>query len=419
MQRKQVFKFFLCLLLLPVYLVAFLLPRDRNLWIFGSWDGQVFNDNSKYLFLYIAENHSEIRAIWLSHRDEIIKDLTNKGYEAYQPLSIKGFLYSLRASCVVISNCLGDVNGFAIGKAKKIQLWHGTPLKKIGYDSGLGSISGYRVNNRLRAMIVELVEKVSPFTVRRYDLLAAASEEAKRTLGSGFRDNKDRLRVTGYPRNDALFDTVWLASNRCDYIERSKNEINFKYVITYLPTHRQLGKKQIDLFAGYGFDSNEAQRMLEGLNAILIIKAHYFDRGDDMTARKSSSQRIYAPSSDEVTDIYPILKETDILITDYSSIYFDYLLLNRPIIFTPFDIEEYSKEEGFYYDYDEVTPGPKAKDWPEVLKLIEEVIQNDRWERKREAVCGRFNGFRDNMSSQRVFEAIRKTLREERRVRSK
>ncbi len=409
---RRVFRFLLCIVFLPVYCASFLVPRDGNLWVFGCWDGQKFADNPKYLFLYVKRRHPEIRPIWLTYRTEVVDTLAREGHEVYKALSIKGFLYSLNAGCVVISNCLGDVNGFAVGKAKIMQLWHGVSVKRTGYTAKSDSLPGYKHGSKLPTILLNLVNKVSPFTVSRYDALFAASQDSREKLCSTFREKRNRVHLTGYPRNDALFDTDWLASNRCDYLDSIKSEVSFKCVITYLPTHRQMGRKAVDLFARYGFETNATQQILKGLDAILIIKAHYFDKQFNITAQKGSSQRIYAPSDGELPDVYPLLKRTDILITDYSSVYFDYLLLNRPIIFTPFDIEDYTMEEGFYYDYNEVTPGPKAKDWPEVFRLIEGVIQSDRWKQEREAICNRFNEFDDNLNSERVFAAVKKILRE-------
>lgn len=319
-------------------------------------------------------------------------------------------MYSLRAGCVVICTSTEDINAFAIGKAKIIQLHHGTPLKKLYCDAKLNSFWMLKRDNKLHRTIVNVVNKLYPLSLFHYNALIAASEEAKAKLGSAFGDNKTRLRITGYPRNDALFDASWLTSNQCEYLDNIKREISFEYLITYLPTHRQWGKKKVDLLARYGFEVNTVQQMLQSLNAIFIIKTHYLQEKLIPSIRNETLRRIYCLSDDELPDIYSLLKETNILITDYSSVYFDYLLLNRPIIFTPFDIEEYSKEEGLYYDYGEVTPGPKAKDWPEALSLIREIIENDHWKQEREAVCSRFNKFRDNKSSERVFQVVKEIL---------
>jgi len=77
---------------------------------------------------------------------------------------------------------------------------------------------------------------------------------------------------------------------------------------------------------------------------------------------------------DPTLDIYPLLKEADLLITDYSSIYFDFLHLDRPIIFFVYDLESYKNERGFYFDFEKMTPGPKARTLKELIEKIEEII---------------------------------------------
>jgi CDP-glycerol glycerophosphotransferase (TagB/SpsB family) len=111
-------------------------------------------------------------------------------------------------------------------------------------------------------------------------------------------------------------------------------------------------------------------------------------------------------------DIYPLLKRVNILITDYSSVYFDFLLLDRPIIFAPFDLHEFVCLDGqeLFYEYDEVTPGPKATDWKEVLALVERSLQTDDYKTQRREICQRFNEFHDGKNSERVYNIIKKSL---------
>jgi CDP-glycerol glycerophosphotransferase (TagB/SpsB family) len=111
-------------------------------------------------------------------------------------------------------------------------------------------------------------------------------------------------------------------------------------------------------------------------------------------------------------DIYPLLKRVNILITDYSSVYFDFLLLDRPIIFAPFDLREFVSLDGqeLFYDYDEVTPGPKATDWKGVLEFVERNLQCDDYKTQRKEICLRFNEFRDCKNSERVYNIIKNSL---------
>ena len=103
------------------------------------------------------------------------------------------------------------------------------------------------------------------------------------------------------------------------------------------------------------------------------------------------------------------LLETDILITDYSSSYFDYLLLNRPIIFAPFDLDSYlNQERGFYFDYDSHTPGEKALNWDELLSCIENSVNNpDNYKKQRQKLCKEFFEYMDGKDLGRIFSELR------------
>ena len=205
----------------------------------------------------------------------------------------------------------------------------------------------------------------------------------------------------------------WLSKLDAEYVRRVNRELDFQFLFLYAPTYRQETSREFDLFARYGFDANTVNQTLRELNAILIIKTHQyftaqpFDGQIDPDSGKARFERIVTLSDEDLPDMYPLLREADVLITDYSSVFFDYLLLDRPIIFAPFDIRQYvAAERELFYEYDQVTPGPKAKDWPDVLRLLKEAIQNDTWSATRREVCLRFNKFNDSNNSERVYQAI-------------
>jgi len=336
-------------------------------------------------------------------------DLRDMGYEAYMAYGFKGLLLSMRASCVITSTGNFDVNRYAIGGARRVQLWHGTPLKKIEYDDTLTKT--LRGQKGFIYKLKNILCKLLPYLLPEDDMYISTSEEVSSKIASAFRMPIERVRLTGYPRNDIFFNILCPNDRNTFYSRKVRQIAQCQYVITYLPTHREEGRRCTDyLFISYGFNIDELNRLLEKYNASLVIKTHYHNRLDDSNLGMNS--RIFLPSESQLPDIYPLLKETDILITDYSSVYFDYLLLGRPIIFAPFDLEDYiQRDREFYYDYDTVTPGPKAKNWPDVLKLIEKVISKDEWKENRELICKRFNKFRDGESSCRVFGEIRNLLK--------
>jgi len=397
-------------LLLPAYWFSFIIPKDKNLWIFGAWLGGKFADNPKYLFLYVKNTRPEIRPVWLSHDQSLVRDLRGMGYEAYTAYSMKGLLVSVRAGCVITSTGIVDANRFVIGGARRVQLWHGTPLKKIGYDDKITQLLN-EGRKGFTAKLKNILRNLLPYSVEDDDMCISPSEEVSSKFASAFAMPKERVRLTGYPRNDAFFNVLWQMNRDASFVDRIRQITQCKHVIAYLPTHREEGRRRADyLFTSYGFNGDDFNRLLKRYDAALVIKTHYYNRLED--GFDGVNSRIYMPSDSQLPDIYPLLKAADILITDYSSVYFDYLLLGRPIIFAPFDLEDYLKRDReLYYDYNTVTPGPKAKNWPEVLELIDRVMKEDEWKENREQICMRFNEFRDGESSRRVFEEIRSLLK--------
>lgn len=406
---NKIIKHIFYLLMVPIYLISLVVPRDKNIWIFGAWFGNKFADNSKYLFMYINNNQSDIRPIWLSKNNQLLQELKENGYECYHTFSFKGCYFSLRAKVAIVSTGSRDLNRFLVGGAKIVQLWHGTPLKKIGFDDRVTFLKNQ--DKLLYRFYTYIGKSILPFLKEKCDLYIASSSEVRIKIGTAFKVKSEKISVTGYPRNDILFeDELDYYPNDSNYLNRITSEYGCKYIFIYLPTHRSEGRKDVNLLEPYGFDTKSMQKLLEDLDAILIIKAHFYN--SKFCHHNNLVNRIIIPSDNDIPDIYPILKRSDVLITDYSSVYFDFLLLNRPIIFTPFDLREYIEEDReLYYDYNSITPGPKANNWKEVMQFMEMSIKNpNRHQTERMKINECFNKYMDNTNSERVYQQIIKLL---------
>ncbi|WP_162224383.1 CDP-glycerol glycerophosphotransferase family protein [Halorussus amylolyticus] len=322
--------------------------RDDSLWAFGARGGEAFADNSKYLYLHVAAEHPDVRAVWLSKNREVVADLQDHGYEAYHCHSLRGLLANLRAGVVFLTQGHRDLLMPCCAGAFTVMLWHGVPLKRISWDA-------------------EFVRDPAPiqaaraYIAREFDLLTIPGGGVADPFESGLRIPRDRMVATGYPRNDALFgpirgeevgtDSAALARVR-DLAERHP-------VVCYLPTYRE-GEETV----AENLDARALDDLFADRDAYLVVKTHPKERLD----LPPDLSRIVHLS--EKTDVYPLLRETDALLTDYSSVYFDYLLLDRPVAFYPFDRESYTADRGFYFDYDEVVAGPVASDFPELLDAL-------------------------------------------------
>lgn len=373
---------------------SYFITKDKNIWVFGAIRGEKYMDNAKYLFEYVNKN-SDIQAIWLTKNQKVIEQVSKKKYKIFDMDSKDGRYYALHAKVAIITHRgVGDKSDlpfYCFSKETKIiQLWHGIALKKIGFDDNIDAC----IQNESE-LLYKLKQKIKdiffPYTqyVNSPTLLLALSNESKDTFSKAFRVKKEDIEITGYPRNDML-----LTNNQTI----DKRILN----IIYMPTFRN--KTDFD------FDLRKLDLFLVEKSLKFYIKIHPFDKlSISMIKKISLSKNIFTLEHD---DIYQELMNFDILITDYSSIYFDYLLLDRPIIFTPFDKDSYLKDEReFYYDYDAVAPGPQAQNWDEVIVCINDFIQNPNlFSKERKHIKDKFHQYQDDNSSKRVMENILKII---------
>jgi CDP-glycerol glycerophosphotransferase (TagB/SpsB family) len=385
--KRRFLNIFISLCLLPIYWLSYLIPKKKNLIVFGGSRGKHIADNASYLFNYMkqVEKRYHVKVIWLT-KDKLLENRYEKIYYIY---SLKGFYYLTISKAAVISHHLDDLIPNLLGGKIIFQVWHGVPLKKIGYLA-----DGWNERSEIQNTLIKLVMKIFPYLeYNKCDYVFTTSDNLIEIMKDSFDLPESNIIVTGQPRNDGLV------------IEKYKRKNKTKNIV-WMPTHRGRSKTNIEtLLLEYDFNFSEVEKFLERNNAYLLIKPHF----TELTSLNKlfSSQNVSRIKLIADADPLETLKDADILITDYSSVYFDYLLLDRPVIFTPFDYEFYKKEiAGFNFSYEEVTPGPKCFDWNHVLREIEEIFEYDNYANIREEVNSKINLYQDDQSSRRVSERI-------------
>lgn len=298
--------------------------------------------NNKALFTHC--HREKLPAVMLTENKKELKDLRDLGMKGVDLESIWAYLLMAQAKFVIQdqANLTEEINLLS-PKQKTLQMWHGVPLKRL-----------------------------NPLTTVSYNYLISTSDFVNETsLGKVIKAKE--YKDFGYPRNDLLlkeehdaFDLLFC--DRAIYeFAKSKHCTDHK-ILLYMPTHRESNKA-----AKIPLDFQAFNSELQKLNATLIVKLHHFAQTQ---LKESNYSNILFHATHG--DIYPLLKYTDILITDYSSVYFDYLLLNRPIIFFDYDKEEYEANmEGFLYTYEEFTPGQKVKTERELYNALCKTITYD------------------------------------------
>lgn len=397
MRRKRIIeaiKYWSQVFLLPIYWLSFLIPRNRKIWVFGSTFGKRFADNPKYFYLYLCQRN-EIKAVWISKDKELVKMLKENKKVAFYLYSLKGVWYSLRAKVYLFDNYSKDISFFLSGGAIKVNMWHGIPLKKINMDNKFDLV---RHPISKFAKLKWVLRRMSDEKPSHYIL--TTSKFMIPIFSSAFKTNN--VLVCGYPRTDIFkfnnYNNLSLKEETLIYKEIVKYQLK---KVLYMPTFR---KSESEIFNLINFD--ELQNFLNKENIIFCVKLHPKSIVENKWKKIANTYKniILIDSS---FDPYPFLNITDILITDYSSVYFDYLVKNKPIIFFNYDYQEYiNNSRELYFDYNEYTPGIKVQTMDELLKaLIEEDIYDNQRKKIEQLV------FEDiNNASERLYFTIQKIL---------
>ncbi|HHU72705.1 MAG TPA: hypothetical protein GXZ21_11835 [Clostridiales bacterium] len=393
-------KYWMQVFLLPIYWFSFITIRSKRIYLFGSSFGKRFADNSKYLYLYASQHKKDvIHPIWITHKKEIAKMLTENGYEAYYYKSVKGMWYCLRARYYIFDNYSKDISFWLSGGAKKINLWHGTGNKKINYDNKFDEVRHPKNNwDRLRFALRRMSdEKPSHY-------ILATSEMMGDIFASAFRVPRNHIIVDGYPRNDVLFKDCKI---RQLYTEEEKEVIstlkelkddNYK-ILLYMPTFRDSETKFFDVM-----DLKSFNEFLYDNRLIFLTKLHPKSKLKLEFERIKLSNIINASAD---VDPYTILEFADVLTTDYSSVYTDFLLLNRPSVLFTYDLEEYSRDtRECYFDYDDYIPELRTYTMEEFQEGILRVLKKDEFEEGRIELRSKMFAYVDSGSCERILGKI-------------
>lgn len=366
---------------------------DPEKWVFSSVHNRAFNYNSSALFQYVKGYHPEIQAFYVMEDPGERERLQERfGKESVIDTSTIEGIRKVLACKVWFTSTAPPLYGVGFRKKYRIiNLWHGVPLKKIGMEQeNLG---------RLTKLYYKYL------FADNYEAVVTTSEELIPVMSRSFLVEPERVKVWGQPRNDMLFQKMD-AGAQMKNIFRGERLPEFTRLLLYAPTFRDHGETKVFPFPEFEGAGREAalkrlQEFLEKHQSMLCIRMHLYEKEgyEWLRALDHPGSRIRFLNEDRVEDIMEVLAMFDLLITDYSSIYIDYLLLERPMLFLPYDREDYLKTRGFNFDYDEVTPGPKPKSYAEFLNSIEGLLYNEmNYVENRKKIERKFNKIQEPCS---------------------
>ncbi len=377
------------------------IQTDPKLVVFESFQGRSYSCSPKAIYEYMLsdEQFADYKYVWVFRDTEIHGDFPENttlvkfdSEESFKAFSIAGTW--------IVNSRLRD---FLVPREdqKYIQCWHGTPLKKIGCDitcAGNATSTVEEIHAEYTSDAEKIHKFISPSDYTTEKLVSAFNLES---LGK-----QDAIIQKGYPRNDALFN---YSDEAVENIKFKLNIPDNKKVVLYCPTFRD---NQYDS-NGYSLEIGMDFQLLKekfGDDIIILFRAHYFIANKfDFTPYNDFVVNV--SEYDDINDLYII---SDILITDYSSVFFDFANLNRPMVFYLYDSAEYKSKMRDFYFGTAMLPGVSASNQERLEKALGDIIDNFkkggnglmRYSTAINAFNKRFNPLEDGHSAERTVKEI-------------
>jgi len=400
-------KAFLKRILVGIYrIMAHILPVNRKKIMFMSNMGRNYSGNVRALYEKSKEDprYSDMKKLWAFNAD-YEKKIKDKGAEAPKALRVRygspSYYFHMATAGVWIFDTRQEPYLIKRKGALYLMTWHGTPLKKLGLDlENLNMAGEKRDLAGYRAAFTDEAEK--------WDYLIVQNDFSEKVLPKCFGFKHEVLK-TGYPRNDRLAEE---SLNNKDPYGNGKSESK-KKVLLFAPTWRD------DEYQEGGFyscpkrpDFLKLEKLLSDRYRI-ILKLHYLVRLKKGDIPESCIKSGFVRICGNETDIADLYLKADGLITDYSSVFFDYSVLMRPVFFFCFDLEKYRNElRGFYLDLEEIAPGPISDTEEKLAKDIEEAFKNGNRDyiKKLSQFRDEYNKYDDGKASERILDVLAKRL---------
>lgn len=371
------------------------IPKRKNLAVFFGRSNSCFIDNVKYFFLYCAKNVPEITSVYISFDRKRTADLKSMGLpvmwvnddDAAQLMASAGLVV-----CDDFSWKDQPALWALMSEAKSIQIWHGIPLKAIGFPEINSSVN----------MNPQKAENLT-FVYSGYDAAVSTSPFFTENAFSKIFRAKEFIEC-GYPRNDVLMRRPskldMINTDTELYAKLIKFRKNGGKTVFFMPTFRDNGG---DPFEDGALDIMRLSKFCQQQNIMFICKLHPY----------LSVNNVALPPNIEMvdpkSDPYPLLGLCDTLLTDYSSIYFDFLLVDKPIIFYPYDFEDYiSKNRELLFDFETMTPGLTVRDQDSLYTAFQHILieGKDEYSQQRKLLREKSFSHIDGNSAKRLGEHI-------------
>lgn len=369
---------------------------DEKKIVFIAFNGKSYTCTPKAVYEYMlsTELYSDYKFVWVVRDIDKYEYLTLNQNTTIVKNRTKEYEKALASAKYWICNY--RIYDYIYPKKDQIyvQCWHGTPLKRLGYDiehSDNAMNSQLEIREKYRTDAEKFSYILSPSAFATDKFISAWNLEKTNQV--------DKVVEVGYPRDDFMYNYSEDDVIRVKSLLRIPSD---KKVLLYAPTWRD---NQHSAGVGYVYDNPvDFGKLRQYLSDewIILFRAHY------LVANAFDFEEyagfVYDVSKyDDINELYII---SDMLITDYSSVFFDYANLNRPILYYMYDLQYYKDElRGFYIDLSEL-PGPIIEKEEELIPAIKKLADEFAYDEKYQKFNKKFNYLNDGHASERLIERV-------------
>ena len=336
------------IIFIPFWFVISVFPRKLNHIVLGELMGEAIGENSTFLSDQLSVVKPNLKIVHIVNTEELCIEHRKQGRECYKKWSFKGIIATLRAKIIITSNSKRDVNKYFVNGATLINLWHGSPIKKIMCDD---EIHPPRTSN--------LINFLFPYRCGyNYDYNLCSGKSFVKPIISAFHSSSKNLLLASSPKCTAQYS----AKNLRDLDKLLP--YTKKFLVLYAPTFRDY---DINFDPFLDINLEKLDRELRNLNAVIVVKSHFASQKNSYGLENIVEySNLFGDTQVNLT-----FNSIDALITDYSGIYFDFLLTKKPLILAPVDYDKYlSNGRKLYFDYFNFPCDFILNDWGQLIDRI-------------------------------------------------
>lgn len=324
---------------------AIFIKTDNNLIFINSFAGRKYDDSPKCIYEEMRKDKrfDDFNIVWAFDKPEKFGDI---GCRKIKTDTFEYFKTALKAKIWITNSSVERGLDFKNKNTIYFNTWHGTPLKKMGTDI-LSNNKSFRAKNKKC----------------KYDVMTSQSDFETDVFSRAFRVEKSKFLPCGLPRNDVL------ANYTQEDVVKIKKKLNIpsnKKVILYAPTFREYTKNALkECIMNIPIDIEKWEKQLES-GYVMLFRAHY-----EVSKYLNIKDNEFVRDMTSYECLNDLIIVSDILISDYSSIFFDYSITSKPMLHFTYDYYDYSKQRGMYFDIRSYLSGCDNED--DLIKFIKNI----------------------------------------------